>query len=145
MAFSLSWFRAERSRTGCLAAKAFFKLKQAIEKQQPRMVIRPEMDLMSVTGRHVFRWKRQCERDTGLRMPVATLGGWLFWRGRFPERLRTVGDLARAVGALNAAALGSPNQLLRKREIWTALVEIIRDNLIWNGAVQPKTRFFRSK
>jgi hypothetical protein len=135
----------ERSQTGCLAAKAFFKLKRAVEKQQPHRFIRPETDLISVTGRHIFRWKRQCERETGLRMPAATLGGWLFWKGRFPKRLGTVGDLARAVAALNIAALASPDQPLRTREIWTALVEIIRDNLVWSGAVQPTTRFFKPK
>jgi hypothetical protein len=78
-------------------------------------------------------------------MPVATLGGLLFWQGQFPERLSTVGDLARAVAALNVAALASPDQPLRTREIWTALVEVIRDNLVWSGAVQPTTRFFKPK
>jgi hypothetical protein len=136
---------AERSQTGCLAAKVFFKLKRAIEKQQPHRVIWPETDLVSVTGRHVFRWRRRCERETGLKMPVATLGGLLFWQGQFPERLSTVGDLARAVAALNVAALASPDQPLRTREIWTALVEVIRDNLVWSGAVQPTTRFFKPK
>jgi hypothetical protein len=136
---------ADKNQAGCLAAKAFFRLKRTIEKQQPHMVIRPETDLISVTGHHVFRWKRECERETGLRMPLATLSGLLFWRGRFPERLRTVGDLARAVAALNVAALASSDQPLRKREIWVALVEIIRDNLVWSGAVRPTTRFFRAK
>ena len=116
-----------------------------MQAQQPRRVIRPETDLISVTGRHVFRWKRACERETGLRMPVATLGGWLFWQGRFPERPGTVGDLARTVAALNAATLAAQDQPLRRREIWTALVEIIRDNLVWTGAVKPTTRFFKPK
>jgi len=65
--------------------------------------------------------------------------------GRFPARLRTVGDLARGVAALNVAALASPNEPLRRPEIWTALQGVIRHRLDWNGTVMPTTRFFREK
>jgi hypothetical protein len=76
-----------------------------------------------------------------------SLVAWMFrcWLGRFPERLGTVGDLACAVAALNVAALASPKEPLRKREVWGALEGIIRDNLNWSGAVQLTTRFFRAK
>jgi hypothetical protein len=173
---------SERGQTSCLAAKAFFKLKRAIEKQQSDGVIRPSTELASVTGRlGVYRWSRQCERKTGLSMPALVLvGGPWFWRmfflgwcgsigwllnyswigalialpvpvvvlavavwvSRFPKRLGTVGELARAVAALNVATLANPNEPLRKREIWAALQEIIRNHLIWSGAVHPTTRFF---
>jgi hypothetical protein len=65
--------------------------------------------------------------------------------GRFPTRLRTVGDLAQAVAALNVAALASPDEPLREREIWTALQGVIRNDLDWNGSVLPTTRFFPEK
>jgi hypothetical protein len=64
---------------------------------------------------------------------------------RFPTRLRTVRDLAQAVAALNVAALASPNEGLRKREIWPALEGVIRDNLDWSGSVLPTTRFFQEE
>ena len=63
---------------------------------------------------------------------------------RWPARLRTVRDLARAVAALNVAVLASPNEPLRKREIWTALRGVIQDNLDWNGPVLPTTRLIRN-
>jgi len=64
---------------------------------------------------------------------------------RLPTRLRTVGDLAETVAALNVAALASPDEPLREREIWTALQGVIRDNLGWDGPVLPTTRFFPDK
>ena len=57
---------------------------------------------------------------------------------------RTVGDLARTVAALNVAVLASPNEPLRKREIWTALRGVIQDNVDWNGPVLPTTRLIRN-
>jgi hypothetical protein len=61
---------------------------------------------------------------------------------RFPATLRTVGDLAHAVAALNVAALSPPNEPLREREIWSALVGIVRYDIGWSGPVLSTTRFF---
>jgi hypothetical protein len=68
---------AERAQSGCLAAKAFFKLRRAIESHQPGFVIRPGTDLVDLTGRvGVNRWARRVELRTGLELPSPTFGLW---------------------------------------------------------------------
>src|SRR5215813_3528064 len=61
---------AERSKTGCLAAKAYFVLRRAIRKHDPARVIRPSNELADIMrgrfGHH--RWHRQLKEDTGLKM-----------------------------------------------------------------------------
>jgi hypothetical protein len=80
-----------------------------------------------------------------LALPAAA-GIWLGQRlTRFPKRLATVGDLVRAVAALNVAALRIPGEPLRKREIWTALEWIVGDMIGWRVPVQPAARFFPEK
>jgi|SRR5262249_8674540 len=175
---------AERAKTGCLAAKAYFVLSRAIRKRDPARVIRPSTELVNMVRRRFghHRWRRQLKEDTGLKMPALEGTGWggmLFlisiglplagsaahgWIGalmalpislgllalshriaRFRTRLRTLGDLAQAVAALNVAALASPNDPLREREIWAALQGVIRNDLGWDGSVLPTTRFFPEK
>jgi hypothetical protein len=169
---------AERGKTGCLAAKAYFVLRRAIRKRDPARVIRPTTELANIVqGRfNACRLHRLLKEDTGLEMPAVTGSSVLFlisiglplasfaahgWVGtlmalpisigllalsnrvgRFPTGLRTVGDLARTVAALNVAALASPNEPLREREIWAALQGVIRNDLGWDGSVSPTTRLF---
>jgi hypothetical protein len=72
------------------------------------------------------------------------LGGWLARKlhlVRVPRRLRTVGDLARAVAATNIAKLASANVPTRERDVWASLEYIIRDQLAWKGPITPESRF----
>jgi hypothetical protein len=67
------------------------------------------------------------------------------WLSALPKPTATVGDLARAVAALNVSALAGRDQPVRTREIWTALQAIIQDNLALTAPVQPTTRFFKEQ
>src|SRR6185295_10239256 len=70
-------------QTGCLTAKAFFKLRRAIGSHQPSLVIRPGTDLVDLTGRvGVNRWVRRVKLRTGLELPSPTFGLW-FWVFQF--------------------------------------------------------------
>ena len=51
-----------------------------------------------------------------------------WWPKRLP--LRTVGELARSVGALNAAALAQPDGMMRERDVWSSLVLIARHHAV---------------
>jgi hypothetical protein len=174
---------AERSLSGCLTAKAFYRLKRTLTAEEPGLIVRPTTPLVALAGdRRAGDWLQWLERTSKLRMPgvemesrgcllmlagiaVPIACGWIgdsvgfflalpaalagFWFARrltrFPKWLATVGDLARAVAALNVAALRIPGEPLRKREIWTALEWIVGDMIGWRVPVQPAARFFPEK
>jgi hypothetical protein len=175
---------AERTGTACLTARAFFRLRRAIERAQPDRVITPATPLNDLTARSgTDAWLSRLQDRTGLRMPTLATGiagglaavaavalsvaaifahGWYGalvslpvslamlaassrWLARFPKGMRTVGDLARAIAALNIAALSDGKEPIRRSEIWAALQGVIQDDLSPVGPVQPTTRFFRAK
>jgi hypothetical protein len=179
-----SVLHADRTNTTCLAAKAFFRLRRAIESEQPDRVVRPATPLAELAGRiDVSLWLSRLQRRTGLRLPtqevtaigcaviLATIAGlaasvvvygWagllvslplsvglgaasLRWLTRLPQQLGTMGDLARAVAALNPAALVGPERSIRTLEVWTALQGIIQDNLSPDTPVERTTPLFRAR
>lgn len=175
---------AERPDATCLAAMAFFRLRWAIEAENPGRPIRPATPLADLMGRFEADLRLgRLQRRSGLRMPTPALGatgcalilaalaasaacvatlGWLGlvlaaplliaslavsgrWLSTLPQRITTVGDLARAVAVLNMSTLAGPDRPVRTREIWPALQMIIQDNLGLTAPVSPATRFFKER
>lgn len=62
-----------------------------------------------------------------------------------PKRIRTVGDLAKAVAGINIATLQLPGERLHDREVWSVLEENIRNLLSYDGPITRATRFFAEK
>jgi hypothetical protein len=62
-----------------------------------------------------------------LALSVACVAGcvWLPFEGS--TEFKTLGELARAVGARNAAALSQPHGAVRARDVWSSLVQIARE------------------
>ena len=55
---------------------------------------------------------------------------------------QTVGDLARVVSAMNASSLAWPGGAMRDKDVWQALVGLIRDQLDFDGPINRDTKFF---
>ena len=81
---------------------------------------------------------------------LADLNGWVTLLvfvlcaiaiGRLPPVLpvRTVGDLARAVAALNAQELSQAHGVIRTGDVWESLVWIARDVTAYKGAIDRET------
>ena len=66
---------------------------------------------------------------------------WLFALRWLPSRppVRTVGDLARAVAALNAKAMSEMHGTMRTRDVWDSLVWIAREISGHKGPIDRET------
>ncbi|HKW85790.1 MAG TPA: hypothetical protein VJM82_01830, partial [Nitrospiraceae bacterium] len=61
---------SERLDAGCLGAKAFFRLKRAIEGTDGNGKLMPRTPLSSLTaGCQAYKWLDALERQTGIKMP----------------------------------------------------------------------------
>lgn len=69
--------------------------------------------------------------------PILGLLSIMWLRPALP--VRTVGDLARGVAALNPKKLSQPDGVIRTRDVWRSLVFIVRDVTAYEGPIDRKT------
>jgi hypothetical protein len=69
--------------------------------------------------------------------PILGLLSLMYLRPALP--VRTVGELARGMAALNPKTLSQPDGAIRTRDVWSSLVFIVRDVTAYEGTIDRKT------
>ncbi len=59
-----------------------------------------------------------------------------------PPGIVTVGDLAEAVAALNTGLFAERHGAVRKKDVWSALVYVVRRSVNPNKKIEPHSRFY---